>query len=155
MLGGGSSVNAQVYMRGRPSDYDEWHELLRGDNDYPGWRWADVLPHFRGMEGNNRLYDERHGAEGPLLVSDPGHINDSRAGSCRAVQALGEPFNHDFNGPTPARRRLLPVHEPARAGARSAAYAFIEPLAGDPSLTVRLNARVERIEIETAAARSA
>ena len=55
VLGGGSSVNAQVYMRGRPSDYDEWDEALRGDNDYPGWGWTDVLPHFRAMEGNNRL----------------------------------------------------------------------------------------------------
>ena len=50
--------------------------MLRGDNDYPGWSWADVLPHFRAMEGNNRLHDELHGADGPLLVSDPGHIND-------------------------------------------------------------------------------
>jgi choline dehydrogenase len=76
VLGGGSSVNAQVYMRGRPSAYEEWHAVLRGDNDYPGWRWADVLPHFRNMEGNDRLYDERHGVEGPLLVSDPGYINE-------------------------------------------------------------------------------
>ena len=61
VLGGGSSVNAQVYIRGRPSDYDEWHNLLRGDNDYPGWSWADVLPHFKEMEGNNRFHNELHG----------------------------------------------------------------------------------------------
>ena len=101
-------------MRGRPSDYDEWDELLRGDNDDPGWRWNDVLPHFRGMEGNNRLYDERHGAEGPLLVSDPGHIDDVSRWFVQSVQALGEPYNHDFNGPRQRGRRLLPVHEPAR-----------------------------------------
>ena len=142
VLGGGSSVNAQVYMRGRPSDYDEWHELLRGDNDYPGWRWADVLPHFRGMEGNNRLHDERHGAEGPLLVSDPGHIDEilalvraGRAGARRAVQPR-------LQRPAPARRRLLPVHEPARASAAAPPMPFIAPLAGNPNLTVRLNARV-------------
>ena len=58
-------------MRGRPSDYDEWHELLRGDNDYPGWRWRDVLPHFRGMEGNNRLLNDLHGSEGPLARLRP------------------------------------------------------------------------------------
>ena len=46
VLGGGSSVNAQVYMRGRPSDYDEWQEILRGNNDNIGWGWKDVLPHF-------------------------------------------------------------------------------------------------------------
>src|SRR6478609_6209182 len=76
VLGGGSSVNAQVYMRGRPSDYDAWHDRLHGENDYPGWSWADVLPHFRTMEGNNRYNNPLHGADGPLLVSDPGHIND-------------------------------------------------------------------------------
>jgi len=76
VLGGGSSVNAQVYMRGRPSDYDAWEDLLHGDNSNPGWGWRDVLPHFRGMEGNSRLHDELHGADGPLLVSDPGHIDD-------------------------------------------------------------------------------
>ena len=74
--------------------------LLRGDNDNPGWGWKDVLPHFRGMEGNNRLNDELHGADGPLLVSDPGHIDDISRWFVQAVQALGEPYNHDFNGPT-------------------------------------------------------
>jgi choline dehydrogenase-like flavoprotein len=147
VLGGGSSVNAQVYMRGRPADYDEWHELLRGDNDYPGWRWADVLPHFRGMEGNNRLHDERHGADGPLLVSDPGHVDDFSRWFVQAVQALGEPFNHDFNGPT--QRGVGFYQFMNRSGKRSsAAYAFLAPLAGDRNLTIRLNAPVRRIEIE-------
>ncbi len=151
VLGGGSSVNAQVYMRGRPSDYDEWHELLRGDNDYPGWRWADVLPHFRGMEGNNRLHDERHGADGPLLVSDPGHINDLSRWFVQSVQALGEPYNHDFNGP---KQRGVGFYQfMNRSGKRSsAAYAFIAPLADNPNLTIRLNASVRRIDVENGAA---
>jgi choline dehydrogenase len=147
VLGGGTSVNAQVYMRGRPSDYDEWHELLRGDNDYPGWSWNDVLPHFRGMEGNNRLYDERHGAEGPLLVSDPGHIDDVSRWFVQSVQAMGEPYNHDFNGP---RQRGVGFYQfMNRRGKRSsAAYAFIAPLERDPRLTVRLNAPVRKVLIE-------
>jgi choline dehydrogenase len=147
VLGGGSSVNAQVYMRGRPSDYDEWHELLRGDNDYPGWRWADVLPHFRTMEGNNRLHDERHGADGPVMVSDPGHINDMSRWFVQAVQALGEPYNHDFNGP--AQRGVGFYQFMNRSGRRSStAYAFIAPLEGNPNLTLRLNAQVRRIDVE-------
>jgi choline dehydrogenase len=147
VLGGGSSVNAQVYMRGRPSDYDEWHELLRGDNDYPGWRWADVLPHFRTMEGNNRLHDERHGAEGPVMVSDPGHINDMSRWFVQAVQALGEPYNHDFNGPT--QRGVGFYQFMNRSGRRSStAYAFIAPLERNPNLTLRLNAQVRRIDVE-------
>lgn len=147
VLGGGSSVNAQVYMRGRPSDYDAWHEELRGDNDYPGWRWADVLPHFRGMEGNNRLNNDLHGADGPLLVSDPGHIDEMSRWFVQAVQALGEPYNHDFNGPT--QRGVGFYQFMNRRGKRSsAAYAFIAPLEGNPNFELRLNARVRRIEIE-------
>jgi len=147
VLGGGSSVNAQVYMRGRPSDYEEWHEILRGENDYPGWSWKDVLPHFRTMEGNDRLHDERHGANGPLLVSDPGHINDFSRWFIQALQALGEPYNHDFNGPT--QRGVGFYQFMNRRGKRSsAAYAFLAPLADNPNLTIRLHARVRRIEIE-------
>ncbi|MFL5333389.1 MAG: GMC family oxidoreductase [Geminicoccaceae bacterium] len=146
VLGGGSSVNAQVYMRGRPSDYDEWHERLRGDNDYPGWRWSDVLPHFRGMEGNDRLHDERHGANGPLLVSDPGHVDQVSRWFVQTIQALGEPFNPDFNGPT--QRGVGFYQFMNRRGKRSSsAYAFLAPLAGNPNLTIRLNAPVRRIDL--------
>jgi choline dehydrogenase len=144
VLGGGSSVNAQVYMRGRASDYDEWDALLRGDNDYPGWSWADVLPHFRAMEGNNRLCDELHGADGPVLVSDPGHIDDVSRWFVQSVQALGEPFNYDFNGP---KQRGVGFYQfTNRRGKRSsAAYAFLAPLEGDPDLTIRLGAQARRI----------
>jgi choline dehydrogenase len=147
VLGGGSSVNAQVYMRGRPSDYEAWQDLLRGENDNPGWGWADVLPHFRGMEGNNRLHDERHGADGPLLVSDPGHIDDLSRWFVQSVQALGVPYTHDFNGPN--QRGVGFYQFMNRRGKRSsAAYAFLAPLAGDPNLTVRLHCAVRRIDIE-------
>jgi choline dehydrogenase len=147
VLGGGTSVNAQVYMRGRPSDYEEWHDQLRGDNDYPGWSWADVLPHFRGMEGNDRLCNERHGVDGTLLVSDPGHVDDVSRWFVQSVQALGEPFNPDFNGPS--QRGVGFYQFMNRRGKRSsAAYAFIAPMQKSPNLTVRLNAPVRRIDIE-------
>ncbi len=147
VLGGGSSVNAQVYMRGRPSDYQAWHEALHGDNDYPGWAWADVLPHFRGMEDNSRLHDDLHGSGGPLLVSDPGHVDDVSRWFIQAVQALGEPPTTDFNGP--AQRGVGLYQFMNRRGKRSsAAYAFIAPLAGNPNLTLRLHARVRRVDIE-------
>ncbi len=151
VLGGGSSVNAQVYIRGRPSDYDEWHEMLRGDNDYPGWGWKDVLPHFRGMEGNNRLLNDLHGSEGPLLVSDPGHINEVSRWFVQSVQALGVPYNHDFNGPVQQGVGFYQFMN--RAGKRSsAAYAFIAPIQNDPNFTLELNARVTRINIENGVA---
>ena len=121
--------------------------MLRGDNDYPGWGWADVLPHFRAMEGNNRLYNELHGADGPLLVSDPGHIDDMSRWFVQAVQALGEPFNPDFNGPT--QRGVGFYQFMNRRGRRSsAAYAFLAPLADNPNLVIRLQSRVRKIEIE-------
>ncbi len=153
VLGGGSSVNAQVYMRGRPSDYDEWHELLRGDNDYPGWGWKDVLPHFRRMEGNNRLHNDLHNSDGPLLVSDPGHIEDLSRWFVQSVQAIGEPYNHDFNGTS--QRGVGFYQFMNRRGKRSsAAYAFIAPLQGRKNFRLELNARVSRINIENGIAKS-
>src|SRR5690606_17749881 len=98
------------------------------------WSWNAVLRHFRGMEGNNRLYDERHGANGPLLVSDPGHVNDLSRWFIQAVQALGVPYNHDFNGPEQRGVGLYQFMN--RKGRRSSsAYAFVEPLKNDPRLT--------------------
>jgi len=147
VLGGGSSVNAQVYMRGRPSDYDAWEETLRGENDNPGWGWKDVLPHFRGMEDNNRLHDDLHGAGGPLLVSDPGYVDDLSRWFVQSVQGLGEPYNHDFNGPS--QRGVGFYQFMNRRGRRSsAAYAFLEPLKDNPKLVIRLHARARRIVIE-------
>ncbi|MCP4386354.1 MAG: GMC family oxidoreductase, partial [Hyphomicrobiales bacterium] len=148
VLGGGSSVNAQVYMRGRPSDYDEWDEILRGNNDGVGWAWREMLPHFRGMEGNNRLCNDRHGADGPLLVSDPGHIDPFSRWFVQAVQALGEPFNPDFNGET--QRGVGFYQFMNRAGKRSsAAYAYITPQKDNPNLTVMLQSPVRRIVVES------
>ena len=152
VLGGGSSVNAQIYMRGRPSDYDEWDDILKGDNDYPGWAWKDVLPHFRGMEGNNRLLDEYHGAEGPLLVSDPGHINEFSRWFVQAMQGMGLPYNHDFNGPTQRGAGFYQFMN--RQGKRSsAAYAFIEPIRKDPRFTLELNARATQVILENGRAK--
>ncbi|WP_108397609.1 GMC family oxidoreductase [Devosia submarina] len=147
VLGGGTSVNAQVYMRGRPSDYDSWDELLRGNNSGVRWDWEHVLPHFRNMEGNNRFFDERHNDSGPLLVSDPGHIDDVSRWFVQTMQGLGVPFNPDFNGPSQAGAGFYQFMN--RRGKRSsAAYAFIEPLRNNPLLTVRLNTAVKRILVE-------
>ena len=147
VLGGGSSVNAQVYMRGRPSDYDAWDAMLRGNNDGADWSWKAVLPHFRGMEDNNRLLNDYHGSGGQMQVSDPGHIDQMSRWFVQSVQALGEPFNPDFNG---ASQRGVGFYQfMNRHGRRSsAAYAFLSPLEGDPRLTLRLEARAERILIE-------
>ena len=151
VLGGGSSVNAQVYMRGRPSDYDEWDEILRGNNDGARWDWPAVLAHFRRIEGNNRLANDLHGTDGPLLVSDPGHIDDVSRWFVQSVQQMGEPLTSDFNGHT--QRGVGFYQFMNRRGKRSsAAYAYIEPLKKDTRLTVKLRAAVRRINIESARA---
>jgi choline dehydrogenase-like flavoprotein len=152
VLGGGSSVNAQVYMRGRPADYDAWDAAVRADNDAEDWSWNAVLPIFRAMEGNDRLHDAFHGVDGPLHVSDPGHVEQASRWFVQAVQALGEPYNHDFNGP---RQRGVGLYQfTNRRGRRSsAAYAFLEPLKDDPRLSIRLRASVRRILVESGAAR--
>ena len=147
VLGGGSSVNAQVYIRGRPSDYAEWQQAVFGANDGVGWGWDDVLPHFVRMEGNHRLTGTLHGNDGPLLVSDPGHIDDVSRWFVQAVQALGLPFNPDFNGTSQIGVGFYQFMN--RHGRRSsAAYAYLAPQERNPNLTVRLHARVARIVIE-------
>ena len=147
VLGGGSSVNAQVYMRGRPADYDEWDAILRGNNDRVGWGWKDVLPHFTRMENNNRLCSELHGVDGPMKVSDPGHVDTFSRWFVQAVQSLGEPYNTDFNG---ANQRGVGFYQfMNRNGKRSSsAYAYIQPQERNPNLTVRLESEVHRITIE-------
>ncbi|MCV0427632.1 MAG: GMC family oxidoreductase [Roseibium sp.] len=147
VLGGGSSVNAQVYMRGRPDDYDGWNEELRENNDNPGWAWTDVLPHFTGMEANNRLSGGLHGTSGEVKVSDPGYIDTMSRWFVQAVQTLGEPYNTDFNGPS--QRGVGFYQFTNRNGRRSStAYAFLEPLKKDPKLTLKLQASVEKVIIE-------
>ena len=147
VLGGGSSVNAQVYMRGRPSDYDEWQDLLRASNDGVGWGWKDVLPHFRRMESNNRLNNEYHGTNGPMLVSDPGHIDRLSRWFVQAMQGLGLPFNPDFNGPEQHGVGFYQFMN--RDGKRSsAAYAFVLPQKDNPNLDCRLHCEVQRIVVE-------
>jgi len=151
VLGGGSSVNAQVYMRGRPSDYDAWHQELRGSNDGLDWNWQAVLPHFHRMEDNNRLHNDLHGTGGPLLVSDPGHVDSLSRLFVQAVQGLGEPFSPDFNGPT--QRGVGFYQFMNRHGRRSSsAYAYIAPLENNPNLTVRLQSEVQELIIENGAA---
>ena len=108
---------------------------------------GDGAAHFRRIEGNNRLLNDLHGADGPLLVSDPGHIDDVSRWFVQSVQAMGEPLTHDFNGPT--QRGVGFYQFMNRSGKRcSAAYAYVEPLKADPRLTVKLRAAVRRIDIE-------
>jgi choline dehydrogenase-like flavoprotein len=93
-MGGSSAINAMVYTRGHPLDYDEWAQL-----GCHGWSWNDVLPYFRRVEGNGRVADAWHGADGPLTVSDLRFHNPFSERFVQAAQEAGHRLNTDFNGP--------------------------------------------------------
>ena len=109
VLGGSSSINGMVYIRGQAEDFDHWRQL--GNT---GWSYDDVLPYFRRAEHQTRGADEFHGTGGPLCVSDvPDHHPICEA-FIDAAMALGFPRNDDFNGATPGRRRLAPDDDAQR-----------------------------------------
>ena len=147
-LGGGSAVNAMVYMRGQREDYDGWAAYLGNETD---WSYADMLGHFKGIEANSRFNDDFHGIGGNLRVSEPRHICDTTEDFLRAAQALGHPYNPDFNG---ARQNGVGIMQHTfgqwgRYTERSdAKKAFLDPLDGDPRLDIVTDARVDRILIE-------
>lgn len=94
-LGGGSAVNAMVYMRGQKEDYDGWAAYLGNERE---WSYGDMLPHFKDIEANSRFNDRYHGISGDLRVSEPRHISDTTEDFILAAQGLGHPYNPDFNG---------------------------------------------------------
>jgi choline dehydrogenase-like flavoprotein len=142
VLGGTSSINGMVYMRGNPADYDEWRQ--RGCT---GWDWDSVLPYFKKAEDQERGPDEFHGIGGPLRVSDqPARFELAEHWIAAAIEA-GLPANNDFNaghqegaGPfqsTTNRRRRW-----------STAAAYLRPARDRKNLTVATNALATRVAFE-------
>lgn len=145
VLGGGSSVNAQGYMRGRAADYDIWGEMTGSDL----WSWQTMLPHFTRMERNQRLNNPLHGIDGPLHVSDPGFICEMSHIFVKTLQGMGMPLTQDFNNGALAGVGYLQLTAGGMPRRRcSAVDAFITPLAGNPNLTILTGARAERIVID-------
>jgi choline dehydrogenase-like flavoprotein len=146
-LGGSSSTNAMVYIRGQPADYDHWAALGN-----PGWAWQDVLPYFLKAEHNERLHDGWHGQGGPLNVAD---LQSPNAFTQRFVQAgvqAGLPLNPDFNGATQEGVGIYQVTH--RNGERfSAAKAYLTPHLNRPNLQVMTGVTAEKIGLDNGAAR--
>ena len=92
-IGGSSSINAMVYVRGHPADYDEWQSL-----GCPGWAWADVLPYFVASEHNERGTNAWHGVDGPLNVADVREPHPLDAAFIESATQTGIAANPDFNG---------------------------------------------------------
>jgi choline dehydrogenase-like flavoprotein len=142
VLGGGSSVNGMVYIRGTPQDYDGW-----AADGAAGWSYADVLPYFVRSENNDTFAGGVHGCDGPVGISSPEYVDPLSKAWLQACQQFGMPFNPDFNSGTQAGCGFYQMT--ARLGRRSsAALAYLRPARGRPNLHVRTGHRVLRVLVE-------
>ena len=142
VLGGTSSINGMVYMRGNPRDYDHWQELGN-----PGWSYQDVLPYFKKSENQQRGASEYHAVDGPLYVSDPVAPNVVSQRLIAAAIEKGCGHNPDFNGAHQEGAGLAQVN--IKDGKRqSAATAFLLPILNRPNLTATTHALVTRLLFE-------
>jgi choline dehydrogenase len=143
VLGGSSSINGLVYVRGQPQDYDYWRQLGNA-----GWGWDDVLPYFRKAEDFARGPDDYHGAGGPLRVSDPTYRLELCDTFIEAAKQAGIPENRDYNGPVQEGCGYFQLT--IRNGRRcSAAVAYLRPARGRPNLEVRTEAHTSRVLVES------
>jgi len=139
VLGGSSSLNAMVYIRGNHRDYDDW--------GVPGWAWDDLFPYFLRAEDNERGASEWHGAGGPLPVSDQRSGNTISPAFAEAGVEAGLARNEDFNGAEQDGVGLYQVTQ--RGGMRaSAAVAYLHPAIERPNLTVMPYMHVNRVLFE-------
>jgi len=143
VLGGSSSINAMIYMRGNRVDYDTW----RDDYGCEGWGYTDLLPYFLRAESNSRGASAYHGASGPLSVQDLRYKSDLTGAFISAAKHCGQPVNDDFNGPSQDGVGYYQVTQ--RGGRRwSAADAYLHPAMDRPNLTVHTDALVTGVIIE-------
>lgn len=141
-LGGSSSINAMVYIRGNPADYDEW---AAAGND--GWAWNDLLPLFKAMEHNERGADELHGTGGELNVADVRDVNPLSQVFIDAGRECGFHVNPDFNGPRQDGVGFYQVTQ--KDGLRfSSAKAFLKPAKTRANLTILTGAQATRVLLE-------
>ncbi len=142
VLGGGSSVNGMVYVRGIPSDYDGWRA-----GGAEGWSYADVLPYFRRAESNDTFSNAAHGVDGPLWVSAPQAPHPLTKAWLRACQEAGIPYTADFNAGDQTGCGLYQIT--ARGGRRaSTAATYLKPARKRRNLTILTGRRVTRIVVE-------
>jgi choline dehydrogenase len=140
VLGGSSSINAMVFMRGQPADFDAW--AAEGN---PGWGWPEVLPWFRKLEDSSRGPSAWRGAGGPLSVTD---VRAAVHPLCRAYlqagQEMGLAFNDDFNGATAEGVGIYEIT--TRQGLRaSSSSAYLAPARQRANLVVRTDARATQV----------
>jgi choline dehydrogenase len=142
VLGGSSSINGLLYLRGQAADYDHWRQL--GNT---GWSFEDVLPYFRRSEDQERGEDALHGVGGPLAVSNVCEPHPLCEAFIEAAQQAGFPRNDDFNGPTQEGAGYFQLT--AKNGRRwSTAVGYLKEARRRPNLKIETNALASRILIE-------
>jgi len=141
-LGGSSSINGMIYIRGHARDYDHWGQL-----GLKGWGFSDVLPYFKRSEGRKKGKDEFHGDEGPLAVSPGESTNPLFRAFIEAGREAGYPYTDDFNGYQ--QEGFGPYEHTINDGRRwSAASAYLKPARARENLTVVTEATTTRILFE-------
>jgi choline dehydrogenase len=141
-VGGSSSINGMIFIRGQQADYDAWR-----DAGNPGWGWSDVLPYFKKSEHNTRGASALHGGDGPLWASDVREPDEMMDAIFRASDELGIPRNADFNGESQDGAGYYQFF--IRRGWRcSAAVAYLHPAKKRPNLRLETGARVERVRFD-------
>ncbi|MEM8580614.1 MAG: GMC family oxidoreductase N-terminal domain-containing protein [Pseudomonadota bacterium] len=142
VMGGGSSVNAQIYTRGHPLDYDEWRQM-----GCEGWSYEDVLPYFKKSEHNDTYDNEFHGKGGPLGVSQPSAPLPICEAYFNAAGELGIPHNKDLTSDTPDGVGYYQLTQ-RLARRSSTSKAFIDPVRYRQNLTVREKVQVAKLAVE-------
>ena len=141
MLGGCSSINAMIYIRGNRQDYEEWSAL--GNK---GWSYEEVLPYFKKAENQQVFDDEFHGKNGPLNVTNRNYTNHLSDVFIQAGVELGFPENPDFNG---AQQEGFGYYQVTQKNGKrnSVAVAYLNPAKVRTNLQIEVNAKVEHIVI--------
>jgi choline dehydrogenase len=141
-LGGSSSINGLIFIRGQKEDYDRWHALGN-----VGWGWDDVLPYFKKAEGNDRLGEPLHSQTGPLKASSIPKKHALVEAFKKAANALGVPTTADFNNLTQEGVGYfqLSTHKGFRC---SAAVAYLKPAKHRSNLTILTNSQVSKVIFE-------
>jgi choline dehydrogenase len=143
VLGGSSSINAMIYIRGNRHDFQGWKD----EHGCVGWGYEDLMPYFRRAEDNSRGASPYHGTGGPLAVTDPRYKSQACAAFIAAAQEQGAKANDDFNGPRQDGVGWYQVTQ--RNGQRcSAATAYLHPALSRPNLIVLTDALVTNVIIE-------
>ncbi len=142
VLGGSSSINGLLYVRGQREDFDRWRQ--QGNT---GWGYDDVLPYFKQAESQQRGADDFHGADGPLPVSDPRQADPLSEAFIAAATEVGIPANPDFNGASQEGAGMFQMT--TRRGRRaSTAVSYLRPALGRDNLQVETSVLAERIVFE-------